>query len=67
MGDWEFVKLILKSIGIATFIIFSFLIILGNMLNGKEAPMVIIALLIISTIIFCTFIIIDKINSISNK
>ena len=67
MGDWEFVKLILKSIGIATFIIFSFLIILGNMLNGKEAPMVIIALLIISTIIFFTIIIIDIINSISNK
>ncbi|GAA0099210.1 hypothetical protein UT300011_26740 [Clostridium perfringens] len=67
MGKLLLVKLILKSIGIATFVIFSFLIILGNISNGKDTPIFIIALSIISTMIFCTFIIIDKINSISNK
>ncbi|MDK0785853.1 hypothetical protein [Clostridium perfringens] len=60
-------KMIFKSIGLAIVIIFAFLFVLGNILNGKDAPIVIIELAIISTIIFCTYIIIDKIDSSFNK
>ena len=67
MGDWELFKMIFKSIGLAIVIIFAFLFVLGNILNGKDAPIVIIALAIISTIIFCTYIIIDKMDKNFNK
>ena len=56
MGDWELFKMIFKSIGLAIVIIFAFLFVLGNILNGKDAPIVIIA-----------YIIIDKIDKNFNK
>lgn len=67
MGDWELFKMIFKSIGLAIVIIFAFLFVLGSILNGKDAAIMVVGLATISTIIFCTYTVIDKIDKNLNK
>ena len=67
MGDWELFKMIFKSIGLAIVIIFAFLFVLGSILNGKDAAIMVVGLATISTIIFCTYTVIDKIDKNFNK
>lgn len=54
-------KYVLTSIILSLFLNFSFLF-LFSFLNTKDAPIYIIGISIISTIIFCTLKILDKIN-----
>lgn len=67
MGDWELFKMIFKSIGLAIVIIFAFLFVLGSILNVKDAAIMVVGLATISTIIFCTYTVIDKIDKNLNK
>lgn len=67
MGDWELFKMIFKSIGLTIVIIFAFLFVLGSILNGKDAGIMIIGWATISTVIFCTYTVIDKIDKNFNK
>lgn len=59
--------MIFKSIGLAIVIIFAFLFVLGSILNGKDAAIMVVGLATISTIIFCTYTVIDKIDKNFNK
>lgn len=59
--------MIFKSIVLAIVIMFAFLFVLGNILNGKDAGIMIIGLSVMSTIIFCTYTIIDTIKKNFNK
>lgn len=67
MGDWELFKMIFKSIGLAIVIIFAFLFVLGSILNGKDEGIMVVGLATISTIIFCTYTVIYKIDKNFNK
>ncbi|ELU5587143.1 hypothetical protein [Clostridium perfringens] len=60
-------KMIFKSIGLAIVIIFAFLFVLGSILNGKDAGIMVVGLATISTIIFCTYTVIYKIDKNFNK
>lgn len=67
MRDWELFKMIFKSIGLAIVIIFAFLFVLGSILNGKDEGIMVVGLATISTIIFCTYTVIYKIDKNFNK
>ena len=59
--------MIFKSIGLAIVIIFAFLFVLESILSGKDAGIMVVGLATISTIIFCTYTVIDKIDKNLNK
>lgn len=59
--------MIFKSIGLAIVIIFAFLFVLGRILNGKDAGIMVVGLTTISTIIFCTYTVIYIIDKNFNK
>lgn len=58
---------IIKSLLLGILVFFAFFFVLANIFNGSSAEMAILGISIISTIIFCTYTIMDTIKKYCGK